>query len=407
MSRGRQPKKRLTHMQVRQALPGRYSDGRGLRLVVLDRGGPRPWRYWSQRLVVQGKRRDLGIGSVDDVSLAEARDMAETNQKIARSGGDPCAGAAPEKGPTFTEVYQVVTKNRSKNWKTPGTTASWSRMFENDVLPAIGHMPVADITIQDIRDVVERDWNGRGSKGYIARQNIESVFVWAVGCGYRLDNPAASLKPILPKVTTIVKHHPSLRYREAPTAMVDWQKLRIRKPVKLAVLFMILTAARLSEATRVTWGEIDLSERIWRVPAERMKARKVHTVPLSDQVCEILNSAKAPTIGDDSLIFPVVDRNGCTRDVNQDMVSDALGKLGRKSADGRPIVAHGFRATFRVWAIERARAPREVCEAALAHQESDATVAAYTDGADPFDDRKELMQTWADFLLPRPWSVKE
>ena len=407
MSRGRQPKKRLTYLKVRQAGPGRYSDGRGLRLVVLDRGGPRLWRYWSQRLVVQGKRRDLGIGSVDDVSLAKARDMAEENQKIARSGGNPCADAAREKGSTFAEMYQVVTENRSKNWKTPGTAASWSRMFENDILPAIGDMQVAHITIRHIRDIVEPEWNGRGSKGYIARQNIESVFAWAVGNGYRLDNPAASLKPILTKVRTIVKHHSSLPYREAPTAMVEWQELRIKKPVTLAVLFMILTAARLSEATRVTWGELDLSERIWRIPAERMKARKVHTVPLSDQVCEILNYVKAPTNGEDSLIFTVVDRNGCTRHVNQGMVSDALRKLGRKNADGRPIVAHGFRATFRVWAIEKARAPREVCEAALAHQESDATVAAYTDGADPFDDRKELMQTWADFLLPRPWSVKE
>ena len=107
------------------------------------------------------------------------------------------------------------------------------------------------------------------------------------------------------------------------------------------------------------------------------------------------------------MVFAVVDRNGCTRNVSQEMVSNALRKLGRKDADGRHIVAHGFRRTFRVWTIEKARAPRDVCEVALAHQESDATVAAYTAGADPFDDRQELMQTWADFLLPPPWSIKE
>ena len=406
MSRGRQPKSRLTHLKVRQARPGRYSDGRGLRLVVLARGG-RLWRYWSQRLVIQGKRRDLGIGPVEEVSLAEAREIAEMNQKIARGGGDPGAEVAREKGPTFQEMYQVVTENRSKNWKTPGTAANWCRMFETDVLPAIGDMPVADITIQHIRDIVEPDWHGRGSKGYVARQNIESVFAWAVGTGYRLNNPAANLKAILPRVKTIVKHHPSLPHREAPTAMVEWQDLPIRKPVGLAVLFMILTAARVSEATRATWREIDLSARIWRIPAARMKARKVHTVPLSAQALEILNYVKALANGEDSLVFPVVDRNGCTRHVDQGMITDGFRKLGRKDAEGRRIVAHGFRATFRVWAIEKTRARREVCEAALAHQESDATVAAYTDGADPFDDRKELMQTWADYLLPRPWSVKE
>ena len=196
-------------------------------------------------------------------------------------------------------------------------------------------------------------------------------------------------------------------YRQAPAALVEWQELRIKKSVKLAVLFMILTAARLSEATRVTWREIDLSERIWRVPAERMKARKVHTVPLSEQALEILNHMNRPASREDSLVFPVVDRNGCIRNPGQEMISYALRKLGRKDADGRRIVAHGFRASFRVWGIEQARAPRDVCEAVLAHQESDRTVAAYTAGADLFDDRKELMQSWADFLLPRPWSVKE
>lgn len=406
MSRGRQPKSRLTHVQVRQALPGRYSDGRGLRLVVLDRGSGR-WRYWTQRLVIRGKRRDLGLGRVDEVTLAEAREMAEKNQKIARRGGDPSAEAARENRPTFFQMYEVVTENRSKNWKTPGTAANWTRMFEHDILPAIGDIPVADIAIQDIRNIVEPDWKGRGSKGYLARQNMESVFAWAVGNGYRPDNPAAHLKAILPRVEKIVKHHPSLPYREAPAAMVEWQELRIKKPVKLAVLFMILTAARLSEATGVKWREIDLSQRIWRVPAERMKARKVHTVPLSEQVLEILHHVEAPTIREDSLVFPAGNFKGRSRGVSQGMVSDALRKQGRKDPDRRPIVAHGFRATFRVWAIEKARAPREVCEAALAHQESDRTVAAYTAGADPFDDRKELMQTWADFILPPPWSVKE
>ena len=406
MSRGRQPKSRLTHLKVRQALPGRYCDGRGLRLVVLDRGGRR-WRYWSQRLVIRGKRRDLGIGPVDEVSLAEAREMAEKNQKIARRGGDPCAEVAHEKNATFAQMYEVVTENRSKNWQTPGTGAAWVRMFDQDILPTLGDMLVADITIKDIRDIVEPDWNGRGSKGYLARQNIDAVFAWAVGNGYRPDNPAANLKGILSPVRRIVKHHPSLPYREAPAALAEWQALRIKTPVKLAVLFMILTAARLSEATGVIWREIDLSERIWRVPAARMKARKVHEVPLSEQALEILNHVKTPATREDSLVFPVVARDGCIRNASQGMISDALRKLGRKDADGRRIVAHGFRATFRVWAIEHARAPREVCEAALAHQESDRTVAAYTAGADLFDDRQELMQTWADFLLPGPWSVNE
>ena len=191
MSRGRQPSKRLTYKKVRQVGPGRYSDGRGLRLLVLERGG-RLWRYFTQRLTVRGKRRDLGIGSVADVSLGEAREIAEKNEKIARRGGDPRAEAAREKGPTFAEVYQVVTENRRQNWKTAKTAADWSRMFDRDILPAIGDMLVADITIRDVRDVVKPHWNGRGSKGYLARQNIEAVLAWAVANGHRPDNPAAA-----------------------------------------------------------------------------------------------------------------------------------------------------------------------------------------------------------------------
>ena len=197
---------KLTYKKVRQVGPGRYSDGRGLRLVVLDRGGPRLWRYWTQRLVIRKIRRDLGIGTVDDVTLAEAREIAEKNQKIARRGGDPRVEAVREKNATFAQMYEVVTKNRSKNWETRGTGAAWVRMFKHDVLPTLGPMPVADITIEDIRVIVEPHWKGRGTKGSLVRQNIESVFAWAVGNGYRPDNPAANLKGILSPVRRIVKH---------------------------------------------------------------------------------------------------------------------------------------------------------------------------------------------------------
>ena len=265
MSRGRQPKKRLSALQVKQALPGRYSDGRGLRLSVIDRGGLEFWRYWSQRIMVEGVRRDFGLGSVHDLSLAEVREIAERNHKIARRGGNPypdrppkgksapVTGSTAKQSPTFFEMYEVVTKNRRTNWDTKGTAANWTRIFEKHVLPAIGDKPVADITIQHIRDIVEPEWKGRGSKGVVMRQNVESVLAWAVGNGYRVDNPAVSLKPLLPKVRKMVKHHPSLPYRQAPAAMVDWQHLQIRKPVKLVGLLLILTAVRLSEGRVDDW----------------------------------------------------------------------------------------------------------------------------------------------------------
>ena len=176
--------------------------------------------------VIRGKRRDLGIGPVDEVSLAEAREIAEKNQKIARRGGDPCAEAAHEKGATFAEMYEVVTENRSKNWETPGTRAAWVRMFEHDILPTIGPMPVDDITIKDIRDLVEPDWNGRGSKGIFGEAEYRVRLrlggrEWVIALTIRRQSSRPSCRPW----RRIVKHHPSLPYREAPAALVEWQEL--------------------------------------------------------------------------------------------------------------------------------------------------------------------------------------
>ena len=183
--------------------------------------------------------------------------------------------------------------------------------------------------------------------------------------------------------------------------LAAWQDLEVKEPVKLVLLFIVLTAARLGEATGATWKEFDLANSMWQVPEERMKAGDGHTVPLSIQVREVLSRAEAlKGVGD--LVFPVVRRNGRPGRVSQEMLSVALRKLGKVDGQGRPIVVHGFRSTFRVWSIEVARVRREVGEAALAHGESDRTVAAYARDAEPFDDRVALMQKWADYVLP--WS---
>ena len=218
---------------------------------------------------------------------------------------------------------------------------------------------------------------------------------------YRVDNPAANLKRLLPKQRSHIRHHPSLPHDEAREVLAEWLELPVREPVRLVVLFIVLTAARLSEATRATWGEIDLTRVRWQVPGERMKSGEAHTVPLSVQALDVLKRAKELK-GDGSLVFPVVDRYGKVRPPSQGMVGDALRKLGRLDEKKQRIVMHGFRATFRGFTIEIAGAVHEVCEAALAHGESDVTVKSYTRDADPFAFRTELMQKWADYVLPWP-----
>ena len=394
--RGRHPHNKLTALTMRQLKPGRHADGEGLYFFKRPSGACQ----WVQRIVILGRRCDLGLGPYPRVALAEARRKALENRRIARTGGNPKADAAKKKGPTLHEVYELVTEVRRTNWRRPTTEASWRRLFENDVFPVIpGDTPIVAVTIEDIRRVVVPHWNGRNSKGSILRQNLEYVLHWAVAKQYRLDNPAAAIKPLLPKLRRRTVHRPSLPYREAPDALAEWQSLPVDEGIKLAVLFIVLTASRLGEVTGATWSEIDFPAQVWRVPADRMKAGSEHTVPLSSQAIEVLERARALR-RHPSLIFSRRGRAGAPRRISQEAVSDALAKLGRVDPDGRRIVMHGFRATFRVWAIEVPQARREVCEEALAHTESDSTVAAYADRADLLDKRVPLMQQWADYVLP-------
>ena len=222
--------------------------------------------------------------------------------------------------------------------------------------------------------------------------------VTAVVEKHRLDNPAADLKLVLPKVRKAPNYRASLCYTEAREALAEWQALSINPAVKLAVLFIVLTAARLTEATEATWSEIDLPRRVWRVTARRMKARRGHEVPLSWQALEVLAQARKLERSD-SLVFALCGSNGAVRSPSQRTVSDALRRLRRFDAEGRRMTVHGFRSTFRVWAMECVPGSSETAEIALAHEESDKTKKAYARST--LDEpRAKLMQQWADYVLP-------
>ena len=182
--------------------------------------------------------------------------------------------------------------------------------------------------------------------------------------------------------------------------MAEWQALAINPAVKLVVLFIVLTAARLSEATKATWSEIDLPRRIWTLTGRRMKGRRGHEVPLSWQALAVLAEARKLERSD-SLIFALRGSNGAARPPSQRTVSDALRQLGRVDAEGRPITIHGFRSTFCVWAMECVPGSSEAAEVALAHEESDRTKKAYARST--LDEpRAKLLQQWADHVLPPP-----
>ena len=394
-ARGRHPHNRLTPLWVRQARPGFYADGQGLYLRVQDTGA----RQWVQRLVIQGRRCDLGLGSCSLVSLAEARHRALENRRIARAGGDPRVEAARTQGPTFRSVYETATEIRRPGWDTPATEASWHRAFDRYVLPVIGDKPVAAVTLANMREIIVPLWDGPNSAGHKLRQDLEYVMGIAVGEQYRPDNPAAALKAYLPKVVKVEKHHASLPHTEIRQAMVEWQALSINRAVRLALLFLVLTGARLAEATHATWSEIDRPNCVWRVPGRRMKRRRGHDVALSWQALEVLAEA-ASLQRSDSLIFPMRRSPGEARLPSQRTMSDALRRLDRYDAEGRRITMHGFRATFCTWAQECVPGSWEAAEIALAHQDSNKVRRAYAHSA--LDDpRAKLMQQWADYVLPR------
>ena len=344
------------------------------------------------------RRRLDGLGSCDLVLLADARRVALDNRRIARAGGDPRLEIARNKGPTFGRVYEVATEMRRKAWDTKTTEASWRRGFEKYAFPVIGDKPVAAVTVADVREIVVPHWNGRNSTGYTLRQNLEYVLETAVIEKHRLDNPATALKRLLPKVRKVPNHMVSLDYTDVRQAMAEWQALSINPAVKFAVLFIVLTAARLTEATHATWSEIDRPKRVWQVLGRRMKGRRGHDVPLSWQAFELLAAAESLQRSD-SLIFALRGSTGVARPPSQGTVSDALRQLRRFDAEGRPITAHGFRTTFRVWQMECAPGFSEAAEIALAHEESNSTKKAYA-RSELDEQRAKLMQQWANYVLP-------
>ena len=250
-SRGRHPHNRLSDLVARQARPGRHADGHGLHLVVRSTLA----RHWVQRIVIHGHRCDLGLGPYPLVSLAEARRVALDNRRTVRAGGDPRLEAARTKGPTFRRVYEVATEMRRPGWTAKTTEANWRRGFDRYVLPVIGDKPIAAVTLADVRKIVVPHWNGRNSGGVTLRQNIEYILETAVVEKYRRDNPAAALKRLLPKVRKDDNHRASLPYPAIREVMAEWQTLSINPAVKLVLLFLVLTAARLTEATDAVVGD--------------------------------------------------------------------------------------------------------------------------------------------------------
>lgn len=360
---------------------GMYADGGGLYLNVAETGA----KSWIWRGVVRGRRRELGLGPVKDYTLAEAREKAREYRKAAREGRDPKAerDAAKRRRLTFQEAAARHWREAVEPSKAPKLAALWKSTLDAYAVPKIGAVPVADVAPEDVLSALQPIWLAKPETARRVLSRMRAVFDWSIVAGLRTDaNPAASVRAALPRQTDRAGHFAALPYAELPALM---KRLEAAPGMgALALRFTILTAARSGETRGAVWSEIDQDGATWTIPAERMKMKAGHRVPLSAPVLAILEAVR-DLLG--ALVFPSTKPD---RPLSDMTLAAVLKRLEV------PVTVHGFRSTFRDWAEERTDYPHEVKEAALAHKVSNAVERAYR-RTDLFDRRRALMNEWAAF----------
>ncbi|MGO3344146.1 MAG: tyrosine-type recombinase/integrase [Marinomonas sp.] len=381
---------------------GRHAVGGVSGLSLKVSGNSRSWvlnMLMGTRVNKEGKevpnRLFLGLGSYPEVTLAEARDKARELRSEIKAGINPLdakkerkAEAIRQQGrnTTFSECAQLVLNMKEKELKNIKHIAQWRSSLENYAFPVIGHLSVNQINKTHILEVLQPIWLEKNETASRLRGRIETILDYAKAKEFREgDNPAGwkgMLKPLLPEPSKIQKrkHHAALPYAE----IADFMKELSKRPglSARALEFSILTVARSGEVRGSTWDEIDFDNMIWIIPAERMKARKEHRVPLSSGAIKILQ--ELPRVAGGNLVFP--GQQG--KQMSDMTLTAVLKRMGRKD-----LTQHGFRSTFRDWAGETTSFPREVIEHALAHKLKDQAEAAYQRG-DLLQKRRLLMEDW-------------
>ena len=354
--------KRLTAKFVESVTePGKYHDGdAGLFLFVQARNG-RLRKSFVQRLTIHGRRCEIGLGSAKWTTPSEARAAAVANRKIARTGGDPLA-TKRSAVPSFAEAVETVIAIHREGWKDAGKSEKqWRASLRDYAIPRLGAKRVDRISTADVMAVLLPIWHDKHETARRTRQRIRTVMQWAIAQGHREDNPAGdALSAALPKNGTVKRHQRALPFAEVGAALEKVKVSAAGRATVLAMEFLALTACRSGEVRLATWDEVDLDAATWTVPASRMKGRRDHRVPLSDRAMAILGEARELADGS-GLVFP----SPRGRPLSDSTLSKLLRELEIEA------VPHGYRSSFRDWTAERSNAPREVCELALAHVNSD------------------------------------
>jgi len=376
----------LTALQVKNAKPGRHSDGRGLYLVV-RKGGSRAWVLRTQ---VDKKRRDLGLGSASRLSLAEARNKAaECRAKLLRGEEVGAKAGVPKAAaPTFAEAARACHEALKGGWSNKRHRDSWLSSLENHIIPHIGSVSVDAVNSVMVRDAVAPIWLLIPETAERILQRIGTVLDFAHLEGWCPHEAALrSVRKGLPRRQTEENHFPAMPYTDVPAFI---QQISALPPTagRDALFFTIYTAVRSGETRLSTWPEFDLKEAIWSIPANRMKMKKAHVVPLSKPIVALLKRRWFLRSDEKGLVF---SNTGATA-LSDMTMTKVLRDFGLAET-----TVHGFRSTFTDWAAERTRVPKEVVDKALAHHIPDKVEAAYR-RTDFFARRRRLMDSWSRYL---------
>ncbi len=375
--------------------PGYHHDGGGLYLQVTANGG----KSWVFRYMLNKRAREMGLGSVDLWDLTTVRNRVLELRRLLHEGLDPIAERDRERRQrqqavamvrTFSECAEEYHRLNESKWKNAKHASQFINTLKDYAYPTFGKWPVSEIGAHDVVRALKPIWETKSETASRVLQRIRAVLVWSAVRKHRAPLPDGFWDEVttdLPhRSKRKAEHHPACPYKKAGALMVAVRDSTASDIVKLAFFFAVLTAARSGEARGALWKEIDLDQAVWKLPAERMKAGRPHTIPLSPTAVAALKQAKERSPKSD-LVFP-----SPTGRVLSDMVFTQL--LRRLKAD---CTMHGFRSTFRDWAAEQTNFPREVCEAALAHASGDKAEAAYL-RSEHLQKRRALMEEWATYL---------
>ena len=379
---------RMTAARVRSlSIPGRYAAGPTLYLRVAPGGT----KSWVQRLTIDGKRHDIGLGGYPLVTLAEARDVAFMNRRLVRQGGNPLSERSKSKTPTFREASRRALEANRGRWRNRKTVDNWIATMEKYAHPVFGDRRVDQIGREDVLRALTPIWSTKPEIGRKVRTRIRQTLAWCQAHNYIENNPAGeAINAALPATTALKTHFRALAYTEVSAALETIEASRASLSAKACLRFVVLTACRSGEARLATWAEVDLEAREWRVPAARMKTGAEHRVPLSDAVLGLLESVRALRDRSD-LVFPSPTRPG------KPLSDMTLTKVLRDTGLADRSTVHGFRSAFRTWASERTSVPHAVAEMALAHRVGSDVERSYA-RSDLFEKRRGLMGQWAAYV---------